>query len=122
MTRPTNNKVNQRSGSFRALMMVVRNLAAADVVNVCSHLSPSRIYRETDLLQSPPFCLFSYRKSLISAILAISDICMHPRGQHTGAKILNLSENSHFENLIVHKIHKFKTSFLTKFTFSKSQF
>ena len=60
-------------------MMVVRNLAgaAADVVNVCSHLSPSRIYRETDLLQSP-LLLFSYRKSLISAILAISDICMHP--------------------------------------------
>ena len=36
---------------------------------------------------------------------------------HTGAKILNLSKNSQFENLIFHKIHNFKDSFLTKFTF-----
>ena len=27
---------------------------------------------------------------------------------HNGAKILNLSKNSHFENLIFHKIHNFK--------------
>ena len=35
---------------------------------------------------------------------------------HTGAKFLNLSKNSHFENLIFHKIHNFKVSFFTKFT------
>ena len=43
-------------------------------------------------------------------------------GDHTGAEILNLSENSHFENIIFDIIHIFKVSFLTKFTFSKSQF
>ena len=32
------------------------------------------------------------------------------------------SENSHFENLIFDKIHIFKVSFLTKFTFSKASF
>ena len=36
---------------------------------------------------------------------------------HTEAKILNKSENSHFENLIFGKIH---ISILTKFIFSKS--
>ena len=36
---------------------------------------------------------------------------------HTGAKILNLSKNSHFENLLFHKIHIFKISFFTKFIF-----
>ena len=41
---------------------------------------------------------------------------------HTGAKILNLSKNSHFENLIFDKIHNFNISFLTKFTISKSHF
>ena len=41
---------------------------------------------------------------------------------HTGAKILNLSKNSHFQNLIFHKIHIFNISFFTKFTFSKSHF
>ena len=41
---------------------------------------------------------------------------------HTGAKILNLSKNSHFENLAFHKIHNFKLSFFTKVTFSKSHF
>ena len=41
---------------------------------------------------------------------------------HTGAKILNLSKNSHFENLTFHKIHIFKISCFTKFTFSKSHF
>ena len=41
---------------------------------------------------------------------------------HTGAKILNLSKKSHFENLTFDKIHKFKVSFLTRFTTSKSQF
>ena len=28
--------------------------------------------------------------------------------QHTGAKIHNLSKNSHSENLILHKIHNFR--------------
>ena len=48
--------------------------------------------------------------------------------KHTGAKILNSSKNSYFENLIFHKIHAFKnlilhkihmfgTHFFTKFTF-----
>ena len=41
---------------------------------------------------------------------------------HTGAKILSLSKNSHFENLIFHKNHNFKVSFFTKFTFWKSHF
>ena len=38
------------------------------------------------------------------------------RNHHTGAKILNLSKNSHFQNLIFYKIHNFKISFFTKFT------
>ena len=42
-------------------------------------------------------------------------------GTHTGAKILNLSKNSHFENLTFHKIHILKISFFTKFTFFKYQ-
>ena len=41
---------------------------------------------------------------------------------YTEAKILNLSKNSHFENLIFDKIHNFKISFFTKFTFPKSHF
>ena len=41
---------------------------------------------------------------------------------HTGAKILNLSKNSQFENLIFHKIHNLKISFFTKFTIWKSHF
>ena len=40
---------------------------------------------------------------------------------HTGAKILNLSKNPHFQNLIFHKIHNFKVSFFTKITFFKHQ-
>ena len=36
---------------------------------------------------------------------------------HTGVKILNLSKNSHFKILFFDKIHIFKFSFLTKFTF-----
>ena len=40
----------------------------------------------------------------------------------TGAKYLNLSKNSHFENLIFHEIHIFEISFFTKFTFLKYQF
>ena len=42
--------------------------------------------------------------------------------QHTWAKILNLSKNSHFQSLNYHKSHNFKASFFTKFTFSKSHF
>ena len=42
--------------------------------------------------------------------------------EHTGAKIHNLSKNSHFENLTIHKIRIFKISFFTKFTFSKFHF
>ena len=41
---------------------------------------------------------------------------------HTGAKILNLSKNSHFPNLIFHTIHIFKISVFSKFTYSKSHF
>ena len=41
---------------------------------------------------------------------------------HTGAKIRNLYKNSHFENLSFDKIHIFKISILTTFTFWKSQF
>ena len=41
---------------------------------------------------------------------------------HTEANIINLSKNSHFKNLTFHKIHIFKISFLTKFTFSKYHF
>ena len=43
---------------------------------------------------------------------------------HTRAKIHNLSkksQNSLFENLIIHKIHIFKVSFFTKFTFFNHQ-
>ena len=40
---------------------------------------------------------------------------------HTGAGIINLSKNSHFDNLIFDKIHIFKASFFT-FTFSKCHF
>ena len=43
-------------------------------------------------------------------------------GKHTGAKILNLSKNSHFENLTFHKIHISKILFFTKFTLQKSHF
>ena len=42
--------------------------------------------------------------------------------RYTGAKIHILSKNSHFQNLIFHKIHHFKILIFTKFTFSKSQF
>jgi len=38
--------------------------------------------------------------------------------EHTRAKILYLSKNSHFENLNFDKIHIFKVWFFTKFTFS----
>ena len=41
---------------------------------------------------------------------------------HTGAKILNLSKKSHFENLTFHEIHNFQFSIFTKITFSKSHF
>ena len=41
---------------------------------------------------------------------------------HTGAKIRNLSKNSHFENLIFDKIHIFEILIFTKFTFAKSPF
>ena len=41
---------------------------------------------------------------------------------HTGAKILNVSKNYHFGNLILNKIHILKVPFLTKITFSKSHF
>ena len=41
---------------------------------------------------------------------------------HTGAKIRDSSKNSHFEILILDKIHNFKVSFFTKFTLSKSHF
>ena len=41
---------------------------------------------------------------------------------HTGAKVLNLSENSHFKKPQFDKIHIFKISFLTKITMSKSHF
>ena len=41
---------------------------------------------------------------------------------HTRAKILDLTKNSHFGNLIFHKIHNFKHSFFTRFTVSKSHF
>ena len=41
------------------------------------------------------------------------------RLKHTGAKILNLSENSHLENLIY---DKFKFSFFSKFAISKTHF
>ena len=41
---------------------------------------------------------------------------------HTEAKILNLSKNSHFGNLIFDKILILEISFLTKFTFSNSHF
>ena len=41
---------------------------------------------------------------------------------HTRAKIRNLSENSHYENIIFQKIHYFKISFFTKFTFSMFYF
>ena len=43
-------------------------------------------------------------------------------GFHTGAKILNLSKNSLFENLTFHKIHILKILLFTKFTISKSHF
>ena len=46
--------------------------------------------------------------------------CFLWSSHHTGAKILNLSENSHFESLIFDKIHIWKISFFTKFTFGKS--
>ena len=53
--------------------------------------------------------------------------------EHTRAKILNLSknsqfrilnfsQNSQFQNLNFHKIHIFKISFFTQFTFSMSHF
>ena len=38
---------------------------------------------------------------------------------HTGVKIHILSKKSQFENLNFHKIHIFKFTFFTKFTFSK---
>ena len=41
---------------------------------------------------------------------------------HTGAKILNLSKNSHYENPIFYKIHILKIQFFTKFTISNSHF
>ena len=41
---------------------------------------------------------------------------------HNRLKIIKSSTKSHFESLIFHKIHNFKDSFLTKFTFSKSLF
>ena len=40
---------------------------------------------------------------------------------HTRAKNLNLSKNSHFPNLIFHKIHISKTSCLTKIHIFKNQ-
>ena len=46
----------------------------------------------------------------------------HHSKKQTGAKILNLSKNSHFESLIFDKIHIFKASILAKFTISKSHF
>ena len=39
-----------------------------------------------------------------------------------GKRNLNLFKNSHFESLIFDKIHIFKISFFTKFTFSKFYF
>ena len=39
----------------------------------------------------------------------------------TGAQILNFSKNSHFQSLIFTKIHIFKASFFTNFTFFKHQ-
>ena len=41
---------------------------------------------------------------------------------HTEEIILKLSKKSHFENLTIHKIHNFKVSLFTKFTFLKSHF
>ena len=41
---------------------------------------------------------------------------------HTGAKILNSSKNSHYENLNFYKIHILKITFFTKFTILKSHF
>ena len=41
---------------------------------------------------------------------------------HTGAKILYLSKNSHFESPIFQTIHNSKVPFFTKFTISKSSF
>ena len=41
---------------------------------------------------------------------------------HAGAKILNLSKNSHFENPNFHKIHISEIPIFTKFTFLKSHF
>ena len=57
-----------------------------------------------------PHCFKNAKKGLICASEA-SNVYFH-----TGAKILNFSKRSHFENLIFHKIHNFKVSFFTKFT------
>ena len=56
----------------------------------------------------------SSHDKLTSYTLAVSFLTC--QGQNTGANILNLSKNSHFENLNFHKIHNFKVSFFTKFT------
>ena len=42
--------------------------------------------------------------------------------QHTGANILNLSENSHLENINFVKIHNLKLSFFDKIHIFKSSF
>ena len=64
--------------------------------------SQSRIWRST--------CQYGYARTNDNLVL------------HTRAKIRNLSKNSDFENFMFYKIHISKISFLTRFTFLKSQF
>ena len=59
-------------------------------------------------------------KSKVSYLQSVW-ICLPSQHSHTGAKILNLSKNSHFENPTFHKIHNFKVSFFAKFTIFKHQ-